>query len=503
MLNQLDRFVLPITALKTAQDLEFGSQTCLKFENASSADGDICKKFKDINATEACNAATNGNGTRICEYNYNGQGISYQIIAGPVFILVFTIAGIVVSIFADRFHNYRTFILAGSLAFWSLMTLLSGFSSEYWQLALFRFGLGLGQGGCNPIAASIIADFFSAELRGSALSIYNWGIYTGYSLSFAIGSQILKALDWRWVYYICSIPGFVVSFFIIFTIKRNKIDNTSYPVEERSKPSTSTEEEMSNGQKFKSVLKEFLKPSLILLCIAGSIRNAAGFVWANNNPQYYNLIGQTADQVSSYLGWIPIVFGIIGSFVGGFVSDAVSKKAGPAMRIWVLVISQIVAAPFVAGVLFFDPPYSYWFLIPTYIIGEMWIGVCLSVVVELVPEKLRITGIGIYFFIISNIGGNMQLFIPPVKTALENAGYTEIQALRGALYIFYPGEYVVGSLLFLVTLFVLKRDIEKTKAKNVNLNKTEQDEPIINEAIHENKVFDDKENEDNKLVGNF
>ena len=74
-----------------------------------------------------------------------------------------------------------------------------------------------------------------------------------------------------------------------------------------------------------------------------------------------------------------------------------------------LLFKKLVAAPFVAGVILFEPPYSYWFLIPTYVIGEMWVGVCLSVMVELVPENLRTTGVGLYFFIISNIGGNMQV----------------------------------------------------------------------------------------------
>ncbi len=54
----------------------------------------------------------------------------------------------------------------------------------------------------------------------------------------------------------------------------------------------------------------------------------AGFVWAANNNQYYrsSLMNQTPEQITAYLGWIPIFFGIIGSFVGGFVSDMVSKK---------------------------------------------------------------------------------------------------------------------------------------------------------------------------------
>ncbi len=69
-----------------------------------------------------------------------------------------------------------------------------------------------------------------------------------------------------------------------------------------------------------------------------------------------------------------------------------------------------------------------------YIIGEMWIGVCLSVVVELVPKKLRITGIGLYFFIITNIGGNMQIFVPFVQNLLqEKFDLTTLQAFRGIL----------------------------------------------------------------------
>ncbi len=52
----------------------------------------------------------------------------------------------------------------------------------------------------------------------------------------------------------------------------------------------------------------------------------AGYVWGYNNNTYYKLLNQTPDQISTYLGVIPLVFGIIGSFVGGFVSDRVAKQ---------------------------------------------------------------------------------------------------------------------------------------------------------------------------------
>lgn len=66
------------------------------------------------------------------------------------------------------------------------------------------------------------------------------------------------------------------------------------------------------------------------------------------------------------------------------------------------------------------------------ILGEMWVGVCLSVIVELVPEKLRNTGVGFYFFLITNIGGNMQNLLPPIQKLLQNRyNLTELQAFRG------------------------------------------------------------------------
>lgn len=63
-------------------------------------------------------------------------------------------------------------------------------------------------------------------------------------------------------------------------------------------------------------------------------------------------------------------------------------------------------------------------------LGEMWVSVALAVLVELVPAEVRTTAVAAYFFIISNIGGNMPLLVPPVKSAFMNAGFGEVDSLR-------------------------------------------------------------------------
>lgn len=224
MLNQLDRYTLSITSIETAQELKYGDKQCFKLDNLTKEEGNVCN---NLNETACVAQKVNNSDSLACKYDYNGQGIEYQVVAGPIFILVFTFTGIFLSIVSDNLKNKRVIILTVCLVWWSVMTILTGFVNEFWQLVVLRLGLGFGQAGCNPLATSLIADYFSAELRGSAISVYNWGIYTGYSLSFAIGNQILKHLNWRWVFFISGIPGIFLAVLMFFSVREPKSEQAT------------------------------------------------------------------------------------------------------------------------------------------------------------------------------------------------------------------------------------------------------------------------------------
>ena len=42
-----------------------------------------------------------------CEYLYNGQGIEYQILAGPVFVVVGTVSALVFGALSDKFNRWE------------------------------------------------------------------------------------------------------------------------------------------------------------------------------------------------------------------------------------------------------------------------------------------------------------------------------------------------------------------------------------------------------------
>ncbi|XP_051893078.1 probable galactarate/D-glucarate transporter GarP isoform X2 [Pristis pectinata] len=368
--------------------------------------------------------------------------------AGPVFVLIFTFAGIFIGFVADSVN--RKHFLSASLFLWSLMTFLMGFAKRYWHLVLLRFGQGISEAGCTPFAISLIVDYFPKAIRGSAIGFYNWGIYAGYSLSYAVGNYVTRAnilgQGWRWTFFLSAIPGFIVSAILLLTVRevpsRKGRDDD---------PLRTTTRSLGLRQKLLQGLRPFLTPSLLLFSLAGSVRNAGGYVWAYNTQVYFNLYYSGVD-VGRWLSWIPLVGGCIGAVTGGFIADQLVKRRGLYARVWVLVFSQVAAAPFVAGALWLKPPYAFLSLIPANIIGEMGIGVALTIVVELVSPTVRTPVVAIYIFIISNIGGNAPLLVTPL---------TRRWNLRLALLVLCPGMYIAGSLLFLLSLIVMRWEQKK------------------------------------------
>lgn len=459
LLNQLDRFMLAITNKSIAQDIQYGDKGCMDNTTFTKAEiqGIECIEIK---SETNCTSTLNSNNSAICKWDYNGQGLLYQIIAGPAFIVIYTFSGIFIGFLADKYN--RKNMLAICCIFWSVMTLLTGFVKEYWQLALLRFGLGLGEAGCTPFAASIITDYFTTETRGLAIGIYNWGIYMGYSLAYAFGNFItladINGQGWRWSFFLSGAPGILLGILILIFLKEPERKRDVKKGEE-SAPVV----ELTGTEKIKKLLRYFISPSVILICLGGSIRNASGYVFAYSTQPYFTLIGQTKEQIGTWMSWIPLVGGSLSVLVGGFIADRVVKKRGLYGRISIIFVSLIIASPFAAGTLYFKPPAAFAFQIPTYLFGEMWIGITLAVIVELMPSDIRTTGVALYLFIITNIGGNVQLLIPSIRDAFESADYSKADAWRATLYILYPGPYIYGALVYILVFIVIKRDQKRAQ----------------------------------------
>ena len=174
------------------------------------------------------------------------------------------------------------------------------------------------------------------ELRGSALGIYYFGIYIGYSLAFAIGNGIVQVLNWRWVFFLSGLAGIAVAPIVLFTVKEPK-----RTVVKGANDPSAQEEKLSFCQRFSLLVVTFVMPGMLILCIAGGIRNAGGYVWAYNTEIFFENF-YSKGTINRFMSWIPLVGGSLGAVVGGVISDILVKRRGTLARIWVIVVSQVI-----------------------------------------------------------------------------------------------------------------------------------------------------------------
>jgi len=145
---------------------------------------------------------------------------------GTAFAVFYAIFGIPLGRLADVW-NRRTLIATG-LAFWSLMTALSGFARGFPGLAAARIGVGVGEASASPAAFSMLADSFPPRRRATVLAIYSSGIYLGGGLGLMIGGQVvdrwnaafppgtapLGLAGWQAAYLLVGLPGLLLAIWV-------------------------------------------------------------------------------------------------------------------------------------------------------------------------------------------------------------------------------------------------------------------------------------------------
>lgn len=89
------------------------------------------------------------------------------------------------------------------------------------------------------------------------------------------------------------------------------------------------------------LLRAYLNPALLVMCVAGGVRLGAGLVWAYNVKSYFSHVYCEAVDVGHYLTWVPLVGGTLGALLGGLLSDSLARFSGYKGRMWVLILSQV------------------------------------------------------------------------------------------------------------------------------------------------------------------
>ncbi|MEE9371506.1 MAG: MFS transporter [Saprospiraceae bacterium] len=357
------------------------------------------------------------------------------LLTGLVFALFYVILGIPIARWADK--SNRKNIIAGSLAIWSFMTAVSGMVTSYWQLALARLGVGIGEAGGSPPSHSIISDYFPPERRATALSIYSMGIYIGILFGYTAGGWIGQNYGWRVAFFAVGLPGVLLAVILYYTLKE--------PPKGHSDPEVlKTSEESS----FWDVVKLLMsKKSFIFLALGCGLHTFATYGVGNFFAPFLSRVHEMPiAQIGLWMGLGSGIGGMIGTFGGGYLADIMVKK-DVRWYFWIAIIAGLINFP-ASFVTFFSDNTQlvlimYFF---TSMLTAFYLAPCIAVTHNLVDAKKRALASAILFLILNLIGlGFGPLSIGIVSDLLADS--YGVESLRYAFCITF-GTSVMALIMF-------------------------------------------------------
>lgn len=344
------------------------------------------------------------------------------LLTGFAFAAFYATLGIPIARFADR--SNRRNLIALALAIWSGMTALSGLAQNFWHLLIARIGVGVGEAGCSPPAHSMLADYYPAERRSTALGIYSLGIPVGILFGFLAGGWINEFFGWRTAFLVVGIPGLLMAIVVRLTV--------------REPPRGMAEGRAVSGDQ-PGIMETFgylwQKRSFRHLAFGGALTAFVGYGVVTWVPAFLiRSHGMQTGEVGTYLGLILGIPGGIGIALGGYLADRFGAR-DTRWFLWIVSVAILAGVPFSIGVYLAPGPYlALLLLVLPVALGNFYQATTFAQTQGLVTLRMRAVAAAVLLFILNIIGLGLGPQVTGVVSDLLRPQFGD-ESLRWSLLI--------------------------------------------------------------------
>jgi MFS family permease len=311
----------------------------------------------------------------------------------------------------DRFR--RKELIAAGVAVWSIATIASGFATSLAGLVAARVLVGVGEASYATLSPTIIDDLASDKEKNRFLAIFYVAIPVGSALGFTLGGLLETAYGWRSAFFIAGAPGLALAIATLWIAE---------PIRPR------VDDALARARGGYAAL---LKNRRYVLAVGGYVAQTfalGGFTAWAPHFLYRKSWGESAlsgttclelDVANFWFGAITVVTGLLGTAIGGKLSDRWPGEDRIAVAIRVCAWSSVIATPLaLAAILAPSAPMFFIFL------GLAELAIFTSVaptnaaVLGSVPPALRATAMAASIFAIHLLG---DLISPPLIGGISDA----------------------------------------------------------------------------------
>ncbi|MFO0889845.1 MAG: MFS transporter [Isosphaeraceae bacterium] len=313
-------------------------------------------------------------------------------ILGGSFMIVYTIISPLMGWLGDRYN--RRMLLAGGVTLWSLATVGTAFSSDFYHMFFWRALLGVGEASYGVIAPALLSDLFPVERRGRAMGIYFLALPIGTALGFVIAGKVGTLWGWPPVFLVVGIPGLIAAFLGLIILDPGR---------------GASEGVKSAAQAHRPRLADYLellKTRTFLYNTAGmaAATFATGAYAAWGSTFYQRVRGMSLEEANSAIGVLLALAGLIGIALSTFLADWLRKSTRRAFLLLPAMVVFLAVPLGVLGILDPDRRTSLTFLFFASICMAMVLGPSNTVTANVVPANRRAAGYALFIFLIHLFG---------------------------------------------------------------------------------------------------
>jgi MFS family permease len=243
---------------------------------------------------------------------------------GSAFMWVYALALPLAGIVGDRVGR-KTLILGG-LIFWSLITIATALSTEYWHLLLFRGLEGFGEAFYFPASMALISDYHGPRTRSRAMALHQSGVYAGTIVGGTFAGLLAEYYGWQCGFYVFGILGAALGIVLLILLtepKRGQAEGDSSWLGQTSREST----DVRRKDLLASLAEIFLNPTtLVLMAVFVGANFVAAIVltWMPSflHDKFAMRLAMAGFSATAYLQ----VGSVLGVLIGGLLADMLARR---------------------------------------------------------------------------------------------------------------------------------------------------------------------------------
>lgn len=371
----------------------------------------------------------------------------FGLLTGLAFALFYAAMGVPVAMIADRWNRIR--LIGIACVIWSGFTAACGLVSNFWQLALMRFGVGAGEAGGTAPSLSVIADYYPSAQRPLAIGLFTCNGPFGVFVGAAFGAWAAANIGWRGAFVVIGLVGVIVTPLLIWLVRepvRGAMD--SHAPADAALP-------------FSQSLAMFVRRrSLRLVMIGSGLAAFVSYGMLNWIPAF--LMRTQKMPLEAMATWFAPAAGItfgIGILGGGWLVSHRAKISPRAYGTIPALATAVLVPTFIAALLADSWQLSLALMLIPMIACTAYIAPALALVQNLTPPRSRATAAAVLMLMFNIVGlGLGPLFAGIVSDALKAVHGAD--SLRWALMALMPFAIAAG-----VAQYAMTRHLEEDFAE--------------------------------------